>query len=339
MRSCVVRTIGLGTALLAAASTARAGYVYDATDFATQVVSYSGPLDPRPAYNDPTAILGQPALVFNNSTINPNIQDIRRAKIIEPPFHYGPGDATTRRPVVTVLPSTASVVVKMGRAITNNRRNPHGADLIVFGNSFYPGTGAGPLDDSTNLNSYVLGSNFAARPVDVAVSPNNAHWFSFPTLIAGIQPYNAYKWNRNSASWTDEQLDPTVPLNPAVYAADYAGDSAADLLDDYGASAGGTALDLALARDSSGETLAENGYSSIQYVRFSSVADDYAVIAGVSAVRPRLSIPTKMPKLDFPNEPWGSLDSPVSARSVPEPLTIAPAAVLLAVSIRRRRAR
>lgn len=278
-----------GTGIFASTPSARAAYTYDPNDFATQVISYTGPVDPRAAYKDPTAVLGQPALVFNNST-NPNVQDIHYSKIVEPPYNFGPGDSSTRQPLITVLPNSpsfATLTVQMGRPVTDDPSHPYGDDLIVFGNSFYVGgnnPNGGIVDDHTNLNNYVLTGGIYEHPVQVSVSPDDQHWFTFPTLTNGIQPYNAYRWDRTNATWTTEELNPTIPLNPDVYTTSFAGKSTADVLDAYGDSAGGTALDLENALDANGLTLAQAGFSSIDYVRFASTAADYTVIAGVSAV-------------------------------------------------------
>ncbi len=219
-------------------------------------------------------------MVFNNSA-NPNVQQSEMVKIIEPPINYD----LNGNPVLTVLPNfptTTQITVQMGSPITHNPAHPYGDDLIVFGNSFFLGGGS-TVDDTTNLNNVTLTGGIFSHPVQVSVSPDNVNWFSFP-VTAGLQPYNAYQWNDVTASWTTNELNPTVPLNPLVYTANFAGDTAAQVLDAYGNSAGGTAFDLDNALDPNGMTLAQDGYSSIDYVRVSSTTSGYAVIAGISAV-------------------------------------------------------
>jgi hypothetical protein len=257
---------------------ARADYTYNPVDFATAVIS-STVTGSNPAYSDPTAILGQPAPVFNNSS-NPNVIDSRLTKIIEAPVNYD----LSGNPVITELPNTPNttqITAQMGRPISHAPSHPYGDDLIVFGNSFFLGGGA--VDDTTNLNSLTLSGGIYSHPVQVSVSPDNVIWFSFP-VTAGLQPYNAYKWDDANADWTSEELNPTVPLNPSVYTTNFAGDTAAQVLDAYGNSAGGTGFDLQNAVDSNGMTLQQDGFNSIDYVRVASTTSSYAVISGISAV-------------------------------------------------------
>ncbi len=234
-----------------------ASYTYNPNDFPTAVVGTTGPTDGRAAYDDPTVLLDEPALTFNDSS-NPNVQTLESASIVNPPYNYGPGTAATRRPVTLVLPNSdggspaiATVTVRFGRPITHDPAHPYGDDLIVFGNSFYTGTGV--ASDATDLDTYAVGTVFG-HPVQVSVSPDDVNWFTFPVLPV-IQPYNAYRWDPAAAAVTSEALDPTVPLDPSVYTTDFTGDSAAQVLAAYGDSAGGTALDLADAVDANGRTL------------------------------------------------------------------------------------
>lgn len=289
------RVAAAAVAAVAAARPAVAAYTYDPNDFATAVVSYTGATDGRAAYNDPSAALGQPPLTFNNS-LNPNVPDVRSVKVVEPPYNYGPGTAATRQTLLTLLPAAdptanpggSTLTVRMGRPVTDDPRHPYGDDLIVFGNGFYTGTG-GVTSDATNLNGYTV-AGLSSHPVQVSVSPDGATWFAFP-VTAALLPYQAYRWDPAAAAYTADVLNPTVPLSPATVAANFAGASAADVLAAYGDSAGGTPYDIGTALDSAGRTLAQDGFASVQYVRFASTAADYAVVAGVSAV----SVPVPEP--------------------------------------------
>ena len=270
--------IGICLSIAAAPNIAHAGYIYNANNFATSVISSTVPTSTSP-YSDPTAILGQPPLTFNNSS-NPNVQQSEMAKIVEAPVN----DDLNGNPVLTELPNyptTTQITVQMGSPITHNPDHPYGDDLIVFGNSFYLGNGS--VTDSTNLNTYTVTGTIYSHPVQVSVSPDDINWFSFP-VTAGLQPYNAYQWSDSTASWTTNELNPTVPLNPTVYTTNFAGDTASQILDAYGPSAGGTAFNLNNALDPNGNTLSQDGFSSIDYVRVSSTASGYSVISGISAV-------------------------------------------------------
>jgi hypothetical protein len=268
---------GLLTAAIPRSANAQ-GYVFNPNSFATSVVSST--LSGNNPYFNPNGLLGQPCLTFNNSA-NPNVQQSEMAKIVEPPVNYNLNGG----PVLTEIPNSPAineVTVQMGTPITHSVSHPYGDDLIVFGNSFFLNS-SGAVTDATNLNTLTLTGTIYSHPVQVSVSPDDVHWFSFP-VTTSLQPYNAYQWDDATASWTTNELNPTVPLNPAIYSESFAGDTASQVLDAYGESAGGTAFDLLNAVDSSGNTLAEDGYSSIDYVRVASTTAGYAVVTGISIV-------------------------------------------------------
>jgi hypothetical protein len=86
-------------------------------------------------------------------------------------------------------------------------------------------------------------------------------------------PDNAYRWDDTNASWTDEQMNPTKPLNPAINVPD--GSTVAGALDQFIGSSGGTAYDLR-----------ESGLPWIQYVRIQTGEGTYTVIDAIAAVNP-----------------------------------------------------
>lgn len=261
---------------------------YSADNFATAVISSTVPASASP-YSNPDAILGQPAITFNDSS-NPNLIQSEMVKLVEAPFNLD----LNGNPVLTELPNsptTTEITVQMGTPITHSMMHPYGDDLIVFGNAFY--LSSGNVSDSTNMNNLIVSGTIYSHPVQVSVSPDDVHWFSFP-VTAGLQPYNAFQWDDPGAQWTTQQSNPTVPLNPAVYTTDYANETASQVLDAYGQSAGGTAFDLMDAVDANGNTLFQDGYDSIDYVQVSSTTAGYAVVTGIAAVSP--SIATWVPE-------------------------------------------
>ncbi|MFN4244294.1 MAG: hypothetical protein ACK4PI_13790 [Tepidisphaerales bacterium] len=233
------------------AATASASYVYDPLDFAVEVVASTG-LPATGLYNDPAAVLGRPTLRFNaGSATSP---DVRRAKLIEAPFNRGIGGET----LITTFNNGQSVTVRMGRPVEDHPLNPFGIDFIVFGNAFFTGSG-GTVSDATDLNTFILsGSAFVERTL-VSVSPDGVQWYTYTGGPYGDQlfPTNAYRWDRATASWSDDELDPTRPVNPALLSQSLAGRTAADVLELYDGSAGGTGFDLA-----------PSGFTSIRYIRF-----------------------------------------------------------------------
>lgn len=234
------------------ATPARAAYVYNPNDFAVEVVASSG-LPATSLYNDPAAVLGRPTLKFNNGTIaNPAF---RRVKIIEPAFNTG----LANERLITTFNANQSVTVRMGRTVFDHPNNPYGIDLNVFGNSFFTVSSGGTTSDATNFNTATISASLFAENVRVSVSPDNVNWYTYlgGRTGDGLYPTNSYRWDRTSAAWSDDELDPTKPVDPSLTLASLGGKTGADVLDLYNGSAGGAGFDLALS-----------GFSFINYVRF-----------------------------------------------------------------------
>lgn len=229
--------------------------------FATEVVS-STALPGTTLYNDPNSVLGKPTTKFNNGTVAS--PDIRRAKLIEAVFNTAPDGSkliTTFNRNAANPSLNQSVTVKFDHHVENDANNPFGLDFIVFGNTFFTPSG-GFTSDATNLNTTTLSGSSFDEPLQISVSPDNVNWYTYENGPYGdsLFPTNAYLWDRAGASWTDTEADFTKPLDPAITRATVAGKTAADVLDLYNGSGGGTAFDLA-----------PTGFSFIQYIRVTGV--------------------------------------------------------------------
>jgi len=90
-------------------------------------------------------------------------------------------------------------------------------------------------------------------------------------------PTQAYQWDAGSATWTDEEMDWTKPVDPSLASTMFNGGiSAAAAIAMYDGSAGGTGFDLS-----------ESGFDWIQYVKVEGLGDNYgADIDGFSDVAP-----------------------------------------------------
>jgi hypothetical protein len=267
--------LALGGLACAARAAYVDGYVYNPNDFAVQVVSSNGPFGSDP-YDDPASVLGPPSTNFYDTWawFDGGTPD-RRVKLVEPPFNTA---TIAGGKLITTMGEGSQITVKMGRKVYNDPNNPYGIDLIIFGNAFFVGDGF--VDNETNMNTYsITDGTVFAEPTKVSVSPDGVNWYRYNNGPYGddMFPTNAYQWNRATASWTDNLLDPTKPVNPALTTADFAGLSAADAIDLYNGSAGGTGFDLA-----------QSGFEWIQYVRVEGLSGfangEIDAIAAVMAV-------------------------------------------------------
>jgi hypothetical protein len=243
-------------------------YVYDPNDFATSVVAATN-LDASSPYNDPAAMLGRPTLSFLDYFGD---DTLHRTKIIEAPYWKDANGSN----VITEILADGAVTLRLGRRIYDDPNHPYGADLMVYGNSFFSASGAsGFIGDDTDLNTTSLSSGYFGHGTLVSVSQDGTNWFAF-TNEAALFPDDAYRWDDTNASWTDETLNPTRPLAPSVTAAGaLAGETVATALDQFAGASGGSAYDLK-----------ETGLPWIQYVRLAPAPGSYTVIDAIAGAKP-----------------------------------------------------
>jgi hypothetical protein len=256
-----IRLIGCLTALLFA-FTAGA----QASDFATEVVygpnMTSGPFGPSP-YDDPCSVLGKPTTEIYDSELFETFY----CSLVYPAWNTDPNG----NKLVTMLAPGAAIVVKFDHEVAHDPGNPYGIDFIVFGNSFFNSEYIHP---DTNMEDCFLTNpaSVYGKPVIVSVSQDGNNWYTYSNgpYADSAFPTNAYAWDRQNHCWGKE-LDWTKPVDPNLTVSSFNGLSAADAIDLYGGSAGGT-----------GFSLAESGFNWIQYVKVES--DYYGVIDGFADV-------------------------------------------------------
>lgn len=238
------------------------GGVSSFSDYAVEVVEYSGSFGPSP-YNDPYAVLGKPATRCLNL---PGWGADYRVKLVEPAYNI---DIDNNK-VITTIGFGEYIVVKFDHKVVDYPHNPYGQDLIVFGNSFF---GGGTASDATNMNTYFIDGGVFSEPVTVAVSQDGTTWheFSAGPFADDYFPTQAYQWDRDNAKWTDVEMDFTKPVDPGLGFSDFSNITAADGIKLYDGSGGGTSFDL---KDLSGyDSLAvdpNSGCRWIQYVKLAS---------------------------------------------------------------------
>jgi len=244
-------------------------YVCNTNDFAVQIVSTTN-LDTASPYNNPAAVLGRPTLQFKNFFGGVSTD---RVSIVDDPFNVAPNGSD----VITEIKSSGEITVKMGRKVYNNPNNPYGIDLIVYGNSYFIASGysGGSVSDAANLNTTLIPggiSGIYGHSTVISVSQDGTNWYSYAATPA-LFPDNAFRWDDANASWTDEWMNSTKPLNPAINIP--VNSTVAFALDQFIGSSGGSGYDLAAS-----------GYPWIQYVRVQPGAGTYTVIDAIAAVNP-----------------------------------------------------
>ncbi len=241
------------------------------SDFATEVVDFSGSFGPSP-YDEPNAILGKPATQCQNIP-GPWGGGIFHVKLVEPAYNVDLGG----NKVITSIYPTESITVKFDHKVVDYPGNLYGEDLIVFGNSFFVGTGD-YVNDTTDLRQYMLTTGVFSEPVTVSVSQDGITWHEFTSgpFTDDYYPTQACVWDPNlfdqtGNGWTDEEMDFTKPVDPDLSAADFEYISTYAAIQLYDGSGGGTAFDLQdLTSYSDLEVDEETGYRWIQYIKLSS---------------------------------------------------------------------
>jgi hypothetical protein len=250
-------------------------YVCNTNDFAVQIISTNNVYLTSP-YNVPTAVLGRPTLKFiDHFGTGAQKNKIDRSKIIEPPYWTDP---QSNNVIIEINPG-GQITVNMGRRIYDDPNNPYGVDLIVYGNSFYTASGFGSaVTDGTDMGVAKIPSGSASgiygHTTVVSVSQDGTNWFDYPQ-VSVLYPDDSYRWDNTNHCWTEEEMNQTKPLNPAMSFP--ANSTVAYALDQFVGASGGTGYDLK-----------QSGFPWIQYVRVSAITNSgvYTVIDAIGAVNP-----------------------------------------------------
>ena len=253
-------------------------YEYDPNDFVVEVVDYdsTGVGD----YDNPADALGRPSIdTLYLSALRP----------VVPVFQVW-GTAETDQ--VVRVGYGGHLILKFNHKVADDKNNPYGVDFIVFGNAIeLIGKDWEYTDPETvTIDGDTLGNYILKEPGIVSVSQDGNDWYSFdsgpyaddfwPTLgrvYAPNNPQGSYPgW---SNLWWSDVTNPTLPLDPGIYADDFAGQTIAQLCYAYGKSAGGTGFDLKWLSAENYQALRideATGTRWIQYVKIES-ADSFNI--------------------------------------------------------------
>ena len=219
--------------------------------FAGGVVAYTEGSGVLSGYNDPTAALGAP------SQVTPGI--------------YGgpvdPFDAPYLPEQIVGVGTGGSITLQLSTPMQNNPGNPFGLDFIIFGH-------AGFIEDF-GTGTAVDGSLYTGGTSDVRISVS-ADGTTFYTLNPALTP------QVDGLFPTDGSGNPSLPVNPALTAVDFAGQDLNAIRALYAGSAGGAGFDLAWAIDGNNQSVS---LSSVDYVRLEVLNDGTpAYIDAISVV-------------------------------------------------------
>jgi len=259
-----------------------------ASPYATEIVRATGTFGPPP-YHDPNSVLGAPTTSFRDF-----FGTSARVKLVEAAHHVAPtntGLVTTN--LILTLAASDEIIVRFDQPVEDNPAHPYGVDLLVFGNSFF--TPNQFVNDSADMSACVLtgtifseplkisvSPGFTSQPGEVADDPDTWLWYRYDNgpFADSSFPTHAYQWDRATTSWTSERMDFTKPVNPALQSIFSAGGlTAADGIDLYNGSGGGTGFDLR-----------ESGFAAIQFVKVQGIGHGFSdgEVDAFAAVRPRV---------------------------------------------------
>ncbi len=223
--------------------------------FASSVVSYTEGSGVTAGYDGPTAALGGPSTETVDPTYGTSPVD--------------PFDAPYLSSQIVGIGTGGSLTLQFNTPIQNNPGNPFGVDFIIFGH-------AGFIEDFST-GTAVDGSLYTGGTSDVRVSVST-DGTTFYTLNPALSP------QVDGLFPTDGSGNPFLPVNPALTAADFAGQDLAGIRALYNGSAGGAGFSLAWAVDSNGNSVS---LSSVDYVRLNVLSDGSpAYIDAMSVVVP-----------------------------------------------------
>ncbi len=264
--------IGLGSLMPIGAS---------AANFAGSVVGTSS-LTSGSLYNNPTAALGQPTTLDNDT-----FGDLYHACMVNPA--YGVDQTTGNNLLVAFGSASDQFTVQMTSPITHTGNSWYGQDFILFSNQGFVGTAAsGFASEGTDMSAYQIadGSTFGTLP-QVSVSDDGVTFYTVTPSSSVAFPENPYHWDGlqaapNTAGW-GALNDFSKPVNPALTASAFANQTVANADNVlYDGSAGGTSYDFA----------AQTPLTTIDYIRFSANATGpFGVVDGVSAVGSPAAVP------------------------------------------------
>jgi hypothetical protein len=238
-----------------------------ASDFAVEVVDSEG-FSGSGFYDDASSVLGKPTRWIYDTWPGQHYGEIYACSLVYPAWSVDPNGGK----LVSSIKNGTYIIVKFDHKVADDPGNPYGVDFIVFGNAKFEGVG--DVSSNTNMGQYHLKTpaSVPSEPVRVSVAQEpNGPWYSYENGPYGdsVFPTNAFEWDGDANSWGDE-LDWLKPVDPNLSVSDFDGLFAAEAIELYDGSAGGTGFDLKELDSNAYAALAldpNTGRKWIQYIK------------------------------------------------------------------------
>ncbi|MBN2212568.1 MAG: hypothetical protein JW709_14315 [Sedimentisphaerales bacterium] len=240
------------------------------SDFAMEVIAWSGPLGPGP-YGDPNSVLGEPTTWILQPF--PDGSEVIACSMVHPAYNTDPED----NKLVTTLNAGSYIIVGFGHNISDDPGNPYGMDFIVYGNGFFEArqttpSGTNEVDPNTDMSVYQLANPTSVEEerilISVAQDPNGP-WYAFSDGPYGdtAYPTQAFSWDANTHDW-GPPMNWLRPINPALTVCDFNGLTVEQAIGLYDGSAGGTAFDLQQLAPEDYSALSADPQTSRKWIRY-----------------------------------------------------------------------
>lgn len=225
--------------MIVATGLALAGLVNESqaqgTLWAGSVISYNPGTGYTPGYDNPAAALGEPSRVTPGPWGGP-------VDPFSPPW--------TSDQLVTVG-AGGWLTVQFDAPVRNASGNPFGIDFMIFNGSGFIITN-GNYEGGGITDGTMFGGDAVTR---ISISQDGVNFYELTPSLAPVV----------DAGWpTDGSGDFNRAVNPALTAADFAGQDLAGIRALYAGAAGGAGYDIAWARDQQGNNVS---LDEVNYVR------------------------------------------------------------------------
>lgn len=225
--------------------------------YAGAVVSYTSGTGITAGYTDPSSAIGEPSRVTPGQFGGP-VDPFNSAYLGSQLVGLGTGGALT---------------VHFDSPVKDSPLNAFGVDFEVFGNSFFVVTNATDANFNYIGTPATDGTVFGADSAStrVSVSKDGVTFFTLTPSLAPVLK-NLFP--------TDGSGNFTLPVNPALKGADFAGLTLDQIRAKYAGSGGGTGFDLAWARDGQGNPVAldEINFVKVEVLSGTVQIDGFSVV-------------------------------------------------------------